>query len=444
VNDLHGQHALAPGRGRQRAVAPRRLPSHTVSDILIPLSGALDLAEGRAPGHARRVAFIATSIAEELLLEPQLRLAACYAALAHDVGVVAAGAGLAAYTRGDERLIFASHPLLTPDEMAIGLSEPPELIADRITDHVVHGARAAKALDLPPEAIRGVSAHHEHWDGSGYPHGLRGDAISIVGRIVALADQIEAMINQTEALLARRNIALWLARLAGNEADPAVAEACRRLTSGDGFWLTLFSGSLEDDLARICARLHEDKGVRVLTLGESFAELVDSRLSFKAGISGKVARLVEKLGRAIDLPTWRLRRLRIAALLHDIGELAVPERILAKPGILTVEELEVLRMHPLYSRDIVGGISGLDDVADWVAHHHEWFDGKGYPDNRAGSEIPLEARMLAIADAYVALTSDRPYRPRAESADAERRLLSGAGTQWDPRLVDVFVERVVG
>jgi HD-GYP domain-containing protein (c-di-GMP phosphodiesterase class II) len=153
--------------------------------------------------------------------------------------------------------------------------------------------------------------------------------------------------------------------------------------------------------------------------------------------------LAESLGRTVDLPDLRLKQLRIAALLHDVGQLGVPERIMGKPGILSVDELEVLRQHPSYSRDIIAEIPGLEEVAEWVGAHHEWPDGRGYPDGKVGQEIPVESRILAIADAFVGMTSDRPHRLRMEPDDGIRRLRGAAGTQFDGDLLKVFADRVV-
>lgn len=116
---------------------------------------------------------------------------------------------------------------------------------------------------------------------------------------------------------------------------------------------------------------------------------------------------------------------------------------MAKPGILSVDELELLRLHPGYSRDIVAAINGLEEVAEWIGAHHERPDGRGYPDGRLADEIPIEARILAIADAYVAMTSERPHRPRVDGREAARRLRAAAGDQLDPELVDIFLSGVV-
>ena len=443
MNKVSGQHALIERSGSVGTTALKRLPAYSLSDLLIPISSAIDLAEGRTAGHAQRVAYIAACMAEAVGLEAQARLACCYAALLHDVGVVSAGAGLASYTRGDERLVFAPAPLLTPEEAALGASDSPEVVAERIVDHVLHGVRAVEVLGLPAEAVEGIAAHHEHWDGSGYPHQLVGDEIPVVGRIVALADQVEALIDETTPLVARRNLGHWLASIGGKEGDPELVETLRVLSVGDGFWLGLFGDSTRAEMASRCARLREPRSIQLEPFLETFSQLVDSRFAFTAGVSKKVARLAEALGRAVGLPDFRLKQLRVAALLHDVGQLAVTERIMAKPDILSVEELEVLRQHPSHSHDVVAGMGGLEEVAEWVASHHERLDGRGYPEGRTGGEIPLEARILAVVDAYVAITSDRPHRRRMGPQDAQRQLRGAAGSQLDPELVDAFLRAVV-
>ena len=444
MNSTSGRHALKDNEPERSGVV-RRLPSHTLSDLLIPMSGAIDLAEGRSFGHGQRVAHIALALAGSVGLDTPSRLACCYAALFHDIGVIAAGAGLAGLAHGDERLVFSSIPPLSPEEVALGTaSSSPHLLVERIVDHAVHGARAAQDLSLPEDAVRAISTHHEKWDGSGYPHGLGGDEIPIVSRVVSLADEVESLLSQEPSpLLARRNLPYWLGRLSGTQADPNVVDAMLALGSGDLFWLGLYSADLPSDLVSQCSRLREPRASRLFQFLESFALLVDARFNFTHGVSTRVSQIVEELGRGARLPEQRLKQLQAAALLHDVGQLCVSERILAKPGILTVEELEVLRQHPTYSSDILAGISGLKEAAEWVAAHHERPDGRGYPEGLRGDEIPLEARILAVADSYVAITSDRPHREMASPAEGIRQLRSAAGSQLDRDLVDLFLERVV-
>jgi putative nucleotidyltransferase with HDIG domain len=443
LNEVRGQNALFESGSAERSQASRRLQQHTISGLLIPVSQALDLAEGRDPGHATRVAYIATSIATALELDKEAQLATLYASLLHDIGTISAGADLAGFTRGDERLVFASLPLLTPDEAVAGASDTPEAIVDRVAEHVTHGARAVRELDLPDLVAKAVATHHERWDGAGYPRGMGGDQVPIVGQIVGLADLIESLIDQTTPLLARRNFAHWLAGFSGKECDPALVEVLRVLGAGDSFWLGLFSNDIVAELYSHSSQVREPKAMRLMSFAESFARLVDTRFSFTVGVSARVSRYAESLGRVAGLTDVRLKQLQIAALLHDVGQLSMSERVLSKPGILSVEELGALHLHTIYSRDVVAGIAGLEEVALWVEAHHERIDGRGYPDGRSGDEIPLESRILAVADAYVAITSDRPHRPKVEGSDARARLEGAAGTQLDADLVEAFLRQVI-
>ncbi len=440
LSEAGSTHALIEHSDRP---TPKRLPQLSVSAILSPISVAIDLAEGRTAGHARRVAFIAMSLAGALGLDRETQIAACHAGLMHDIGVIAAGARVAGATRGDERLIFSTLPLLNPEEAVAGFGDASPAVVDGVAQHVSFGAFAARDLGLSEDVAQAIATHHERWDGEGYPDGLMRDEIPVLGRIVGLADHVEALIDQSTPLLARRNFAYWLKSMAGQFTDVDVVDALMRIGSGDSFWLGLFSGDLVAELTARSAQLREPKGTKLLAVAESFARLVDSRFEFTRNVSTRVAAYAEGIGRAIELPEVRMKQLRVAALLHDVGQLSIPERVLSKPGILSVDELGALQLHTIQSRDVVADIAGLDDVADWVVSHHERIDGRGYPEGRSGDEIPLEARILAVADAFVAITSDRPYRPRAEGREARERLLKAAGTQLDARLVDLFLHKVL-
>ena len=128
----------------------------------------------------------------------------------------------------------------------------------------------------------------------------------------------------------------------------------------------------------------------------------------------------------------------LAALLHDVGQLAVPARIMGKPDILTLTEMQLMQRHPSYSRLILEALRGFEEVALWVGAHHERPDGKGYPEMLTTDLIPVESRIIAVANVYVALTSDRPYRRALSAKDALKVLTGAAGTQLDTHLVHVF------
>jgi HD-GYP domain-containing protein (c-di-GMP phosphodiesterase class II) len=145
------------------------------------------------------------------------------------------------------------------------------------------------------------------------------------------------------------------------------------------------------------------------------------------------------VGRELGLEGKSLRRLEYAALLHDIGKIGIPREILNKPGPLSPSEREVIETHPILGDRILAPIERLTDVRAIVRACHERWDGVGYPDGKAGAEIPLEARIILVCDAYHAMVTDRPYRERLPEVEARRRLREGAGTQFDPSVVETFL-----
>jgi HD-GYP domain-containing protein (c-di-GMP phosphodiesterase class II) len=134
-----------------------------------------------------------------------------------------------------------------------------------------------------------------------------------------------------------------------------------------------------------------------------------------------------------------MKRLELGALFHDIGKIGIPSEILQKPGPLTDEEFAIVKEHPELGERILAPIDRLADVRPIVRACHERWDGLGYPDGRAGEEIPVEARIVLVCDAFHAMTTDRPYRTALDPAEAVRRLRESAGTQFDPTVVEVFV-----
>jgi HD-GYP domain-containing protein (c-di-GMP phosphodiesterase class II) len=147
--------------------------------------------------------------------------------------------------------------------------------------------------------------------------------------------------------------------------------------------------------------------------------------------------LAERIARELALPEPIAARVRLAALVRDVGKQLLPSEILEKPGPLTEPEWEQVRRHPELGAGLLGG-AAFDDVRGWVFHHHERWDGRGYPAGLSGGEIPLEARVLAVVDAYEAMTSDRPYRLAMDHATACREIWRGAGTQFDIAVVAAF------
>lgn len=153
----------------------------------------------------------------------------------------------------------------------------------------------------------------------------------------------------------------------------------------------------------------------------------------------ETAKFSEMVAKVLGLNQRQVEQIRVAGLLHDVGLLSVPEEIINKPGQVTPDELRVLMQHPVMGAQMFRPIHALKEICDILENHHECWDGTGYPRGLKGEEIPLAARIIAIVDAYHAMISDRPYRPAMSREKAKRVLRNGAGTQFDPFLVDIFL-----
>ncbi|MHA7965178.1 HD domain-containing phosphohydrolase [Paenibacillus sp. CAU 1782] len=179
----------------------------------------------------------------------------------------------------------------------------------------------------------------------------------------------------------------------------------------------------------------------------TLAAALDARDAYTAGHSERVAQFSVMIGRLAGWPEDKLDQVRKAALLHDIGKIGIRDNVLLKEGKLTEDEFEQIKRHPVLGENILKQIEPADAMAELlpgVRCHHERYDGKGYPDGLAGEQIPLLGRVIAIADAYDAMTSDRPYRRGMITKDALTILENGQGTQWDPALTKLFVEAMRG
>ncbi|MDQ6691564.1 MAG: HD domain-containing protein [Candidatus Dormibacteraeota bacterium] len=171
----------------------------------------------------------------------------------------------------------------------------------------------------------------------------------------------------------------------------------------------------------------------------ALARAVEAKESFNLAHTERVSLNARLLGLAAGLTGSQLEDLAWGGVIHDIGKIAIPDSVLLKPGPLNSGEAEIMRTHVVIGEEIARPLRAAQGVLPIIRHHHERMDGTGYPDRLSGESIPLPARIVAIADAFDALTSDRPYRSGLSHLDAIGALSEGAGTQWDPELVRLFV-----
>ena len=178
----------------------------------------------------------------------------------------------------------------------------------------------------------------------------------------------------------------------------------------------------------------------LLDVVSSLASTIDAKDTYTKGHSAAVSRYAEALARAINLPASEVERIKLGALLHDIGKIGIPEHVLRKPTMLSDDEWKIMKQHPAIGADkVLMPNKSLHDLIPMVKYHHEHIDGSGYPYGLKGDEIPLSARIVAVADAYHALISDRPYRKGLSVHKACEILKMGSGVQWDRELIRQFI-----
>ena len=173
---------------------------------------------------------------------------------------------------------------------------------------------------------------------------------------------------------------------------------------------------------------------------EALANALEANDEYTSSHARWITDMALRVGEELGLDAKTLKRLELGALFHDIGKIGIPSSILSKPGPLTPEERAVIETHPELGERILAPISRLADVRPIVRHCHERWDGKGYPDGKAGDDIPVEARVILVCDAFHAMTTDRPYRARLPLEAAYEQLEENAGSQFDPKVVETFLK----
>jgi putative nucleotidyltransferase with HDIG domain len=187
------------------------------------------------------------------------------------------------------------------------------------------------------------------------------------------------------------------------------------------------------------SRLHEQIQVDYLKTMTTLAVILDARDPYTKRHSENVTRYSVAIAKEMGFSSAEVEMIRRAGLLHDIGKIGIRDDVLLKPGKLTPEEFEQIKIHPVKGQEIVSSLPFLKEVAVLVRHHHERYDGKGYPDGKSGEEIELGSRIMAVSDSFDAMTTDRPYRKRLPLEEAIAELIRCKASQFDPKVVDNFI-----
>ncbi len=437
----------------------------SLSDVLASLSYALDLTEGQTAGHAIRSCLVAMRLAGAVGLDAETRSALHYAVLLKDTGGSSNAERMAALFGSDDhivkrRLRALNWPRKTDAVISgirsAGIGRPlPErvrhmsriaLTGSRNTRELVQlraqrGAEIARRLELPEATAQAIHALDEHWDGRGHPEGLVGEAIPLLARIVGLAQTVEVIVTDRGVPSALQTIRA----LSGTWFDPALVETLAGWGEDDEWWTRAWSDEAREmvrdtEPAEAVRRVDESQLDRV---AESFAEIVDAKTAFTSGHSSRVAAYARGIAEMLGMDADAQRRLYRAGLLHDIGKLAVSNRILEKPGPLNANERQAIVEHATRTWELLSRVDAFREVARLAALHHERLDGSGYPWRLTRPQLSAEARALAVADTFEAMTSWRPYCAEVPPDTAIFLLKREADERFDADAIAALERRVI-
>lgn len=442
------------------------------AEILSALSFALDLTEGAVPGHALRSCLFGMRLGARLQLNPYRMASLYYALLLKDIGCssnaarlcqiigggderrVKAGVKLEDWTRPGRpklstlRLLWSSvlpeaNPLhRVAGIVGIGLTQHRNN-EEMITLRCDRGASILRKLglgDVTAEAVRGLD---EHWDGSGYPERRIGKQIPLESRILAVAQHLDVFASE-KGIEPAMNV---LAERSGRWFDPELVRVATSLHNEGDLWNYATADTSERDLRDAVLDLAPDSNETATAAGidlicEAFADVVDAKSSFTFRHSMGVTDAAQCIAAQLGLNEERQRFVRRAALLHDLGKLRVPNSILDKPGKLDAAEWGVMQEHPRLTQEILLPIHAFRELAVVAGAHHEKLDGSGYPNHLAASAMPVEARIIAVADVYGALTEDRPYRAGLSMEQARDIMMRDIPHKLDPDCFEALMRAV--
>ena len=396
-----------------------------ISRFLLAVSSINSLADPVLSNHNYRVAYISFVLSRRLTYNNEFLSNVIVAGLLHDIGLL----------------------LLTPPEDIILVKNPEaEEEGERIHLHSEVGYRLLKGFPLFSKVALAIRYHHLPFEDYVKYRGLRPYA----SQVLHIADRIDVFVSTRvnpeepygKVCSVLGELEEYLLKLSGKFLDPKLVEIfLKEIAPKEAFWFELFNDdylkeSLEEFLSSFSMKLPFEA---FYELAQIMAYLIDFKSPFTAAHSSGVSQTATALASLFNFTSPDLKKMKVAGLLHDVGKVAIPMKILEKPEKLTQEEKNVMKSHVYYSYKILSKLKLEKNILEWAAYHHETLDGKGYPFKLKARELPLGSRIMAVADIFTALMEDRPYKKGVSLLKAVRVLDALAdANKLDKRIVRVL------
>ncbi|MGA3045759.1 MAG: HD domain-containing phosphohydrolase [Terracidiphilus sp.] len=458
-------HSLSAGTG-----AP------SLAEIISALSFALDLTEGAVPGHALRCCLLGMRLGNELGFSNESLADLYHALLLKDVGCSSNAARMCQIIGGgDDRAVKSGvkledwtrphQPSLSSVRLLWNSVLPDgnpfrkfgRIVKIAFTQHdnnremiqlrCDRGASIVRKIGMSEQTALAVRSLDEHWDGGGYPESEKGEAISPLARVMAVAQHLDVFALERGPAQAMQ----ILHERSGRWFDPQVVKAAESLRRRGALWMqclpnpTQTAGDSARSVRASVLELAPPQTTRtspshIDLICEAFAEVVDAKSHFTFSHSIGVTDVASAIGSTMGHNSERRQLIHRAALLHDLGKLSVPNSILDKPGKLDGEQWVIMREHAALTRSILSRVSQFRELAFVAGAHHERLDGSGYPNKLKAADLPIEARILAVADVYSAITENRPYRAGSSPEQAMEIMKREARSKLDADCVDALAK----
>lgn len=437
-------------------------PAIRLSEVISAMSYALDVTGGQPENHAVRSCIIGLRIAAQLGLSSDDQDALFYALLLKDLGCSSNAARMCALFQADDRAVKQNIRLvdwtsqLTTACFSLGHAKPGARFDQRllailgiaarkdeasrglIKVRCERGADITRMMGFPDSTAEAILSLDEHWNGAGQPLGLEGDSIPLLGRIASLAQTMEVFVS-SDGIDAACDVAQ---RRSGKWFDPELVGVFLHLATCRSFQVDL----LDPDPRALLQRLEPQDNMRIVDsdtydqVALAFSKVIDAKSPWTLRHSEGVADIAIGISGELGLSMSHQAEIYRAGLLHDIGKLGVSNLVLDKQGSLSEEEFEQMRAHTTHTQKILGRVSAFRSFADYASAHHERLDGKGYHRGLEGADVPLEARILAVADVCEALTADRPYRPGMPAEKALDIIRKDTGSAFCAEVSEAFMQ----